>query len=302
MFTLVVNTFIFMVTTKTKNNKIEIIKPQEGPQTQFLTTSADIAFFGGSAGSGKSYAILLDCLRHINNPNYGAVILRRTYPEIVKEGSLLDTSMLLYPHVGGVLRKNPLGWIFPSGAKISFSHCQYDQDVLNFQGSQITTIVIDELTNFATDKVFWYLFSRNRSTCGIRPTIRGTTNPENGSWVHKLIDWWIDPVTGLAIPERSGVIRYFIRVDGELLWADSPKELKEKHPELSPKSFTFIRSSIYDNKKLLEVNPEYLASLQALHPVDKARYLDGNWLVNESSGKFINRGWFEVVESLPWKD
>lgn len=250
------------------------------------------------AGGGKSYAILLECLRHINNPRFGAVIIRRTYPEIVREGSLLDTSMQIYPLVGGKLKRGSLEWIFPSGAKISFNHCQYDADVLKFQGSQIALIAIDELTNFETDKVFWYLFSRNRSTSGVKPYFRCSTNPLADSWVHELISYWIDEKTGIAIPERSGELRYFVRKDGKLRWASSEQDLLSQYPDLIPKSLTFVKSTVYDNEALLRVDSSYIASLQALHPVDRARFLEGNWKVREEQGKFISREWFEVVDEL----
>lgn len=55
-----------------------VIRPQAGPQEQFLATPADIAIYGGSAGSGKSWALLLEPLRHINNKKFGAVFFRRT--------------------------------------------------------------------------------------------------------------------------------------------------------------------------------------------------------------------------------
>lgn len=274
------------------------IKPQP-TQQQFLSSSADICIFGGSAGGGKSYALLLECLRHIHNPGFGAVILRRTYPEIVREGSLLDTSMQIYPLVGGKLKRGSLEWIFPSGAKVSFQHCQYDSDILKFQGSQIALIALDELTNFVTDKVFWYLFSRNRSTCGVKPYVRCSTNPMSDSWVQTLISWWIDEDTGMAIAERSGVIRYFVRYQGELRFADTKTELIDKYPDLIPKSLTFVRSTVYDNQALLSVDPDYIASLQALHPVDRARLLEGNWKVREEAGKYISRDWFEIVDHYP---
>ena len=61
------------------------IRPQEGAQTAFLSSKADFAIYGGSGGSGKSYGLLLEAARHINNPGYGAVIFRREQKMIVSE-------------------------------------------------------------------------------------------------------------------------------------------------------------------------------------------------------------------------
>src|SRR4051794_4864080 len=77
------------------------IAPQPGPQTMFLTTPADIAGYGGAAGGGKSFGLLLEALRHIHNPDFGWVIFRRTYPEIKNEGGLWDDSSDLFPLIGG---------------------------------------------------------------------------------------------------------------------------------------------------------------------------------------------------------
>ena len=54
--------------------------------------------------------------------------------------------------------------------------------------------------------------------------IRATTNPDPDSWVRTFIDWWIGD-DGLAIPERSGKIRWFIRISGEVHWGNSRMDL-----------------------------------------------------------------------------
>jgi hypothetical protein len=62
----------------------------------------------------------------VNNPRFGSVIFRRTFPEIEAEGGLWDESCGLYPLVGGVGRKHDMTWTFPSGAVVSFAHMQTD--------------------------------------------------------------------------------------------------------------------------------------------------------------------------------
>lgn len=68
------------------------------------------------------------------------------------------------------------------------------------------------------------MLSRNRSDSGIPGYLRATTNPDPDSWVRTFIDWWIGP-DGLAIPERSGKIRWFVRINGEVVWGDSRMDL-----------------------------------------------------------------------------
>ena len=53
------------------------------------------------------------------------------------------------------------------------------------------------------------MLSSNRSTCGVKPYIRATTNPDTDSWVRQFIAWWIDEDSGYPIPSRSGKIRWF---------------------------------------------------------------------------------------------
>ena len=67
------------------------------------------------------------------------------------------------------------------------------------------------------------MVSRNRSTCGMRPYILATCNPDADSWVAGFLAWWIDPESGLPVRERAGVVRYYIRVADKIEWADRPQ-------------------------------------------------------------------------------
>lgn len=267
------------------------IKPQEGFQEKFLSTEADIAIGGGSAGVGKTFAELIEPLRHHENGEFGCVIFRRTYPQITLEGGLWDSSKELYPLLGAVANESEKTWVFPSGMKVAFRHLQHEKNILDFQGSEIPLIMFDEVTHF-TKRMFFYLLSRNRGMSGVRPYIRATCNPDPDSWVAYFIRWWIDQDTGYPIPERDGVIRYMTAVDGDVVWGDSVEEVVQKVPQIfdNPatkgmdarslvKSVTFIAGDINDNKKLLTSNPEYLGNLLALDEEEKARLLGGNWKI-----------------------
>lgn len=217
------------------------------------------------------------------------------------EGGLFDTALGIYVPLGAHFKRVPAPTaIFPSGAKISFRHLQYEKDVHSWQGSQIPLIAFDELTHF-TEGQFFYMMSRNRSTCGVRPYIRATCNPDADSWVADIISWWIDQSTGYAIPERSGTLRYFVRTSGEIIWSSSREELEATYGKDAVKSVSFISSSIYDNKILLEANPEYLASLNALPEVEKERLLRGNWKIRPTGGMFFKASQVQIVKSIPDK-
>jgi len=146
-----------------------------------------------------------------------------------------------------------------------------------------------------TETQFWYMVSRNRSDCGVRPYMRATCNPDPSSWVYRLVEWYIDPITGFPIKERNGVLRYYTRVGGTLVWGDTKEEVLLNAPQLMQdkeflesgldplelvKSFTFIAGSIYENKIFLQRDPGYLGNLLSLQEEEKARLLGGNWLVS----------------------
>lgn len=273
-----------------------IIRPQPGPQEAFLASPADIVIYGGAAFGGKTFALLLEGTRHSDNSQFGAVIFRRTTKQVKAEGGLWDTAEELYPLLDA--KPNNLSWIFTSGAKVTFAHLEHEKNKLDWQGAQVPMFGFDELTHFTAGQ-FWYMLSRNRSSSGVAPYIRATTNPDPDSWVADLIAWWINQETGYAIPERSGVVRWFVRYRNELIWADSAEELKEQYPQLEPKSLTFIASSYKDNKIGMEKDPGYMANLDALPNVEREQLKNGNWLIRPAAGDYFKAGWFEVVEKAP---
>jgi predicted phage terminase large subunit-like protein len=275
-----------------------VVRPQPGPQETFLGSSADIAIYGGAAGGGKTWALLMEPLRHIANPGFGAVFFRRSTVQVRNEGGLWDESEKLYPLIGATPREHVLSWEFPAGSTVSFAHLEHDKTVLNWQGSQIPLICFDELTHFS-QKQFWYMVSRNRSMCGVRPYIRATCNPDADSWVAEFIAWWIDPETGLPIPERAGVVRWFVRIKDALVWADDPAELEAKHPGIPPKSATFIPAKLTDNVALMAADPGYMANLLALPKVERERLLGGNWKIRAAAGLLFKRSWVTVVDAAP---
>ncbi|GBG03909.1 terminase [Azospira sp. I13] len=275
-----------------------IIRPQPGPQEAFLASAADIVIYGGAAFGGKTYALLLETTRHTDNGQFGAVIFRRTTKQVRAEGGLWDTSEELFPLLDATSNLSTLSWVWPSGAKVSFAHLEHEKNKFDWQGGQIALIGFDELTHFTSGQ-FWYMLSRNRSSSGVVPYIRATTNPDPDSWVKSLISWWLDDETGYAIPERSGVVRWFVRYRNELVWADSPEELKDQYPQLEPKSLTFIGASYTDNKIGMAKDPKYISNLDALPMVEQEQLKKGNWKIRPAAGDYFKSTWFEVVEKAP---
>lgn len=274
-------------------------RPQKGPQEKYTACSTDIAIFGGAAGGGKTFATLLDILRHKDDSGFGATIFRRNTVDLMQEGSIWDESENIYPLFQATGSKHNKTWKFPSGATVRFAHLEHEKTRFDYQGAQIPYIAFEELTQF-TEKQFWYLTSRNRSPHGGKCYIRGTCNPDPDSFVRKLVDWYIDPATGYALAERSGLVRWFIRVGDKLEWGDSQSELKAKFgPEVLPRSFTFIASKIEDNPALLKNNPGYLATLMAMGKVEREQLRFGNWNIRPAAGLVFNRSMFDIVDVAP---
>jgi hypothetical protein len=272
----------------------------------FLQSPADICNYGGAAGGGKTVGLILEPMRHATRvPNFSAVFFRRSTPQITNPGGLWDESQNYYPRLGGTSHVGMREWRWARGGKIKFSHLQFDTTVYDWQGAQITLICFDELTHF-TARQFFYMVSRNRSTCGVRPYIRATCNPDADSWVVDFLAWWIDPASGLPIPERAGVLRYYVRADVKIQWADKPEELMRHLPRREdlppgidpprPISVTFIAATVFDNPALLQPRILYLAALfadtraraaavrQLEHPADRRALLQAGMVCHRRRG------------------
>lgn len=274
--------------------KRSIIRLQPGPQRQAACSTADIIFFGGAKGGGKSHWGLTESAKHFRVPGHSSLIFRRTYPELTGDGSLWDESQKLYPLLGGVPTESKLSWSFPSSKRVQMRHLQRVADAYAWNGKNIGDILLEELPYF-TEEQFWVLLSCQRSMVGgwrERPRVRATMNPDPDSWVLKFVEPYLDE-HGFADPAMSGVVRWFGRRSGELQWYASKQDAVTDGIAL-PKSFTFIPSKVTDNKILLEQRPDYLANLQGLPPIMRARYESGNWYARPQAGDFFREDWFPI--------
>ncbi|MDP4118145.1 MAG: terminase family protein [Bacillota bacterium] len=219
----------------------------------------DEALYGGAAGGGKSDALLAEALRQVNIPHYRGIIFRKTYPEC---SGLIDRSLELYSlaYPDAKYNGNNHCWTFPSGAKIYFGSMQHRQDRLKYQGKRYDFIGFDELTHFTWDE-YSYMFSRNRPGGeGTKCYIRATCNPGGigHAWVKERF---------IAGKEPMRTYYETVNVNGK---------------EYS-KSRIFVPSTVFDNKILLEQDPNYVASLSMLPEQEKKALLYGDW--NSFSGQ-----------------
>ena len=229
-----------------------IFAPNEGPQTEFLAAAETDVLYGGAAGGGKSYAMLVDPLRYAHRAAHRALIIRRSMPELRE---LIDKSRELYPKAfpGCKYREVEKLWNFPSGAKIEFGFLERDADVYRYQGQAYSWIGFDEITHLPTEFSWNYLASRLRTTDSeIVPYMRCTANP-GGVGAHWVKNRYILP----SEPDTS-----FVGKDG----------LTRK----------FIPARLEDNP-FLAMDGRYEKMLKALPPTQRKQLLEGNWDVNEGA-------------------
>jgi len=229
-----------------------IFQPNAGPQEDFLAAPETDVLFGGAAGGGKSYAMLIDPLRYAHRPAHRALILRRSMPELRE---LIDKSRELYPRAfpGCKYREVEKLWNFPSGAKVEFGFLERDADVYRYQGQAYSWIGFDEITHLPTEFGWNYLASRLRTTDPeITPYMRCTANP-GGVGAHWVKKRYIDP--------------------------NPPHETFKGEDGLTRK---FIPASLNDNPYLAS-DGRYEQMLKALPDIQRKQLLEGNWDIAEGA-------------------
>lgn len=228
-------------------------------------------------GNGKSHALILDPLRHCTgphaNPLFRGALFRKTYPQLTQAGGLLDSTRQMYSQLGASFNQTRSEWTFPCGAKIGLNTLQYEKDIEEYLGAQWDFVGVDESAAFSLKNIL-FLWSRCRSKSGVKPTLRMTANPDNDSFLYKLIYDWLDPETGYPNYSMSGVVRHFVPDNEVFVWHDEPQF--EDGEKIST-SFTFIPSNLTDNLHLMKSDPAYRQRLMSLPTQERERFLSGCW-------------------------
>ncbi len=155
-------------------------------QMPFVFSQEKEIFYGGAAGGGKSSALLMAALLYVDRPNYKALILRRTYPNLVQPGGLIFRSKEWLYKTKAKWNEQRKEWKFPSGAVLKFGHLQTESDMYNYQGSEYHFIGFDELTEFDEKQYrFLYRSLRKAEDDPIPLRMRSTGNP--GGIGHKWV-------------------------------------------------------------------------------------------------------------------
>jgi predicted phage terminase large subunit-like protein len=172
-------------------------------QVAFLLAPHREAFYGGAAGGGKSAALLAAALQFVDVPAYSALLVRRSYMELMQPNGLIDMSKSWLGGSGAVWRESDYTWRFPSGATLTFRYLQDARSELAFQGGEYQFIGVDEVTEIDED-AYRFLFSRLRTKAGstIPLRMRAASNPHGPGveWVHRRFILEGRPAGRLYIP------------------------------------------------------------------------------------------------------
>lgn len=220
---------------------MRLVLPKPTPkQEEFLRAVTRYVAFGGSRGGGKSFAVdIKACILALKYAGIKMLILRRTYAELKQNHIDKLCAMLI-----GVARYKDSDkvLVFPNKSRIFFGYCDSESDALRYQGQEYDVVFIDEATQFT-----WEMVEK------INSSIRGVND----------------------FPKRM----YFTCNPGGVghAWVKRLFIDKEYLPGEDPADYTFIRSGIRDNAPLLEKDPGYLKTLEALSPDLRRAWLDGDW-------------------------
>ena len=200
----------------------------------------------------------MEALRQVSIPHYKGIIIRKTYPQL---GELIDKSRKYYKQLFPKARYNSTShtWYFPSGAQIIFGSLQHTTDREKYQGQAYDFVGFDELTHFTFDE-YSYLFSRCRPNGpGTECYIRATANP--GGIGH---GWVKERFVTAAEPMHT-------------IWEEQEWLDRDGKKHYGKRSRIFVPASVFDNKILLDNDPNYVLSLASMPEAEKRALLYGDW-------------------------
>ena len=217
-----------------------IWQPHPGPQTQALKRIENEVLYGGARGGGKTDAGMAWLLRHINNPKYRALIIRKNADDL---SDWVDRAKTMYRDTGATFAYRPAVITFPSGAIFRTGHLKDDNAYGKYIGHEYHRMLVEELTQIPTEELYLKLISSCRSTAPeLKPQVFCTTNP--GAIGHA----WV-----------------------KARFVDNAPPGVEKNGRV------YIPAKVTDNPTLIKNNPGYVRFLEGLPEQLRKAWREGDW-------------------------
>ncbi len=261
-------------------------KPLPGPQTDALESDADILFYGGAAGGGKTDLII----GAAHTQHTRSIIFRREYPQL---RAIIDRTVELLSDLGKY-NKTSMIWTLEDGLSIELGAVQHPGDERKYQGRPHDLKAFDELTHF-TEMQFRTLCGWLRSAdASQRCRVIATGNPPNdsdGDWIIRFFAPWLD--TAHAHPAKPCELRWFTTLGGKDTEVEDGRPFKYKGELIIPRSRTFIPARVEDNPYYMESG--YKATLQALPEPLRSKLLYGDFAAGREDNPYqlIPTDWLE---------
>lgn len=273
------------------NDLLWMPHPENVPQILAYTTEADIVYFGGAAGGGKSDLILgLAVTAHQKS-----IIFRREYKQLRE---LVDRSQEILAPTDAKYNQTFMRWRgIPGGRVLEFGAVQHEKDKENYKGRPHDLKAFDEIPDF-TESQFRYLIAWNRSTdpnqrCRVVCSGNPPTSAE-GDWVIRYWAPWLDEYH--KNPAKPGELRWFASIDGVDEEFESGEPVAHRGETIRPMSRTFIPSFLGNNPYL--ANTTYEAVLQGLPEPLRSQLLFGLFNVHEGDAprQVIPTEWIRAAQ------
>lgn len=248
-------------------------------QSLFLNLPHLEVLYGGAAGGGKTTAIAAGALQYVNDPNYHCLLLRRTFADLSKPGSLMDVLYNWLSGTGARWNDQKKQWRMPSGALIQFGYIETNQDKFRYKSDEYQSIFFDELTSF-DEEPYVYLMSRLRKKKESRLPLRmrAGTNPGDIGAVWVMNRFVPD---GFSVEEaRANQFVEKVGFDAE------GTEIKR----------AFVPALLTDNPGIDAES--YLRSLNQLDPVTREQLLKGDWQIQQKGDVYPE--WDERFHVITW--
>lgn len=302
------------------------LAPSSPKQQKAVDTflKVQILVLGGAMFGGKSYLASMLSTLYADDPNSRIGVFRNTLDSMKQGGGIIDTLQSVYnkiedvckleiagnPPVGRIVSGPGAGKGRSGGCRFNFLPQQHEKDMEKIRGGAYSLAIVEEAIPFFTQEQIEMIMSRLRSESRHESRMIITCNPSPDHFICELIkDYYLDE-EGYAIADRCGDVRYFYKLNGTYLWGDSREEVYDRvealggyiHSNISKEerlkrilSFSFVQLTAEDNPIGVANNPGYMAYLEGMDEVKKARNLYGNWFIRPQNAGVFDRKWLRKI-------